>query len=206
MAIVNPGGGEVPVIEDGLYLATVTASTPITLDEPDKYGNDLKLEIQIAFADMDGNKFTLEPRVNLKWGEMSTLYAIAVACGCEANPNVPFDTDDLLGKKVQVLVETAEAGKWPRVKTWVKASSKKADPPGLAQAWANAKVPASSPPSVLKADGTVDWSAFWPATKRLGMTRESVVAAWGGNVDNLTNADGVDVAAWLQECAEKLVS
>ena len=198
MTVVNPGGNaDVPEIEDGLYQAVVKQVKDIILDEPDQFGNTEKVEIQIGFVDVDGEHQQLEPRVNLKWGERASLYAIAVACGCDCNPNEPFDTEDLVGKRVNVLVETLETGKWPRVKTWAKAGKAKA---------AQQTAPAAASASVLKPDGTLDTTAFWKETKRLGMTRESVAAAWDGDIENMIKADAVDVAAWLADVTDSVAS
>jgi hypothetical protein len=159
MSIVEPGsGGDVPEIPDGLYEAKVTAVKDITLEQPDSFGNSEKVEIHLSFVDSDGVAQTLEPRVNRKWGEKANLFMIAVACGIDADPNAFFDTDFLVGCKAKVLVETAEEGKWPRVKSWTRVRAPKAA----------AQKPASAPAEMP----ITEW---WGVARARKWTREEVL-------------------------------
>ena len=192
MSVVEPGGGDVPEIPDGLYKARVTAVKDITLEQPDTFGNQEKVEIHLAFKDSDDIDQTLEPRVNRKWGDRATLFAIALACGLDVQPHESFETQSLVGCQVNVLVETPEEGRWPRVKSWgrVKTASARST---------KATEPSERKPGVLLPDGTVDWTIVWKEVKRLGMTRESVAAQFDGDITKLTDMDGIDVAVWLDE-------
>src|SRR3990167_2934015 len=118
MPIVQPGSSDAPEIEDGLYRATIKTVKERTLDKPDKFGNTDKFEIEIEFEDNQGETQNLNPLVNRKWSEKATLFLVAVACGIDAQPYEPFDTDELVGREVNVLIETEEEGKWPQVKSW----------------------------------------------------------------------------------------
>lgn len=200
MSVVEPGGsGDVPVIDDGLYDAVITAIKDVTLDEPDRFGNQDKVEIQVSFTDADGEPHTLEPRVNRKWGEKATLFTIAMACGLDVSPYEPFDTDDLLKRKVRVLVETPEEGKWPRVKSWSRTARGKASAP------AQKPTPASSLLSLIGATGDIDWTVFWSECGKASITRQMVSDALDGNLNNLTEMEPtavVDLFAVLKATAE----
>jgi hypothetical protein len=203
--VVNPSTADVPIIDDGMYLATVIGVQQITLEEPDQFGDTEKVLISVSFTDVDGEKWQLDPRPNLKWGdERGTLYKIAVACGLDVSTETPFDCEDLLGCKVNILVATPTPGKWPRITAWSKVAK------GKAAAAAPVKAPtappaARQPASVITAEGKLDTNAFWAATRRMGWTQESVGAAWDG-IDKMLAADPIEVAAWLlaaqQEAAE----
>jgi hypothetical protein len=187
MSVITPGGADVPEIEDGLYQATVLQVTDIELDEPDQFGNTSKVEVQISFTDTDGTKHTLEPRVNRRWGERATLHTIAQACGCECNPNAPFDTEDLVGKKVAVLVETLEAGRWPRVKTWTKAAKGRTsqETPPVASTAATERI---SGPAWVNESGDIEWRVWWGQVEKYGGTREGIAKKVGG-LDKLDQMD-----------------
>ena len=115
---IEPGGsGDVPEIPDGLYPALITQAQSVHLETPDAFGNSEKIEIQVSFVDSNNQPQTLEPRVNAKWGEKATLFKIAEAAGLNPDPNQTFDTDDLIERKVNVLVQTAPKGPSPPIKT-----------------------------------------------------------------------------------------
>lgn len=188
MSVIQPGGsGDAPEIPDGLYTATIKAVKDITLDQPDTFGNQEKVEIQVAFTDIDGEAQTLEPRVNRKWGEKATLFSIAMACGIDVGPHEPFDTEQLVGRKVNVLVETPDEGKWPRVKSWGRVKGK-------------ASAPAQKEPKAD--DGEPDFDGFWKAMNRAGIDRKSVVDYVGGNIETLMAMDAVE----LQETKDLLLA
>lgn len=175
MSIVEPNGGaDVPEIPDGLYLAEVTAVKDITLEQPDNFGNTEKVELDIAFTDADGVAQTLQPRVNRKWGEKANLFLIAIACGIYADPDAFFDTDYLVGRKVNVLVETPEEGRWPRVTTWTRVRTGKAN--GAAPAKANG-VNESDP----------DFDAFWKRVKAGGFDRKEVAPYVDGDLTRIVS-------------------
>lgn len=192
MSIVQPGGsGDIPEIPDGLYTATIKHAKDVTLEQADSFGNTEKVEIQVAFTDSDGVSQTLEPRVNRKWGEKATLFTIAMAAGCDAEPFEPFDTDLLVGKKVNILVETPEEGKWPRVKAWSrvrghKASAPPQTPPGP-----------SNTPAMITAVGLVDWQVFWRVLDEAGYTREMVAKELDGDLNNLERMEPTQVVDFV---------
>lgn len=186
MSVVEPGGsGDVPIIPDGLYTATITAVKDVTLDEPDRFGNQEKVELQVSFT-ADGEDFTLDPRVNRKWGEKATLFSIAQACGLDPDPYASFDTDDLNHCKVKILVETPEEGKWPRVKAWSRVRGSKASAPS------QKPTEASETPALIQADGEVNWTLFWRTCRDNGVTRE-MFADELGDVNKLPTMDAADV-------------
>lgn len=202
MSIVQPGGSDAPEIPDGLYKAKVKAVQDVTLEKPDNFGNTEKVKITVAFVDTDGVSQTLDPQVNRKWGEKANLFLIATACGCDCDPDEAFDTQDMLNRDVNILVETPEEGKWPRVKTWTRIKTAR----GAAQPPSTPAIPApvgKRPGPIIDPDGAVNWDAFWKETERLGATKESVIKAWSGE-DALTSATPIDIANWLHDWADRL--
>lgn len=200
MSIVQPGGSDAPEIPDGLYRAKVKNVQDVSLEKPDNFGNTEKVKITVAFKDSDGVDQTLDPQINRKWGEKANLFLIATACGCDCDPDEAFDTQDLVNREVNILVETKEEGKWPRVKTWSRLRTARgaAQPPSAPPA-------AKKPGPILAEDGTVDWDAFYKETERLGATKESVHKAWGGEGALLSTSPG-DVANWLHDWADRLTA
>jgi hypothetical protein len=126
MSIVEPStSGDIPEIDDGLYTAVIKATEGKTLDAPDAFGQTEKLILEIELLEIDE---VLHPWVNRKWNQRSNLFKIAQATGLDPDPNDSFDTKDLVGKHVRVMVETAEEGRWPRVTQWLKAATKARKP------------------------------------------------------------------------------
>lgn len=204
MSVVEPGGsGDVPVIDDGLYDAVITAIKDVTLDEPDRFGNQDKVEIQVSFTDADGEPHTLEPRVNRKWGEKATLFTIAMACGLDVSPYEPFDTDDLLKRKVRVLVETPEEGKWPRVKSWSRTARGKASAPAQRPTEGSIDpddLPFEPVESVVTANGSCNWAKFWIVAGRYGINEKHVIDYAG---EDYGAFDGADAQQMLEALIKK---
>lgn len=173
-----------PEIPDGLYLATVKAVKDITLEQPDNFGNTEKVEISIEFTDTDGLNQILDPRVNRKWGEKANLFIIATACGIDADPNATFETQELVGKQVNVLVETPEEGRWPRVKAWSRVRA--------------AKTTAAKTNGVNQGDP--DFDAFWKRVKASGFENKDVVPYVDGDLRNLQGKS----QAQLDKIAEEM--
>lgn len=193
MSVIQPGGsGDAPEIPDGLYTATIKGVKDITLDQPDTFGNQEKVEIQVAFRDVDGNDQTLEPRVNRKWGEKATLFSIAMACGLDIGPHEAFDTEELVGRKVNVLVETPDEGKWPRVKSWGRVKNGKASAPAQKAEQA----------SCIESDGSANFTVFWTQMNKAGIDRKNVIDYVGGDIDTLMEMDGLE----LQETMDLLLA
>ena len=188
--VVEPSSGEVPEVPDGLYTATITAVTPIVLDQPDQFGKTEKLEVSLEF-DVDGEAVTLDPRVNRAWSEKSTLFLIAQASGLDVNPAQAFDTDDLLNRQVNILTEQEE-GKWPRVKAWSRVAKR-------AAAKAAPAPVADKSPALIKDDGSPDYTVFWREIQRCGLTRKNVIDHVGGDLEVFMAMDGPDVAFVLEE-------
>lgn len=194
MSVVQPGGADVPEIPDGLYRAKITSIKDITLETPDNFGNLEKVEIHLAFKDSDGEEQKLEPRVNRKWGERATLFAIALACGLAVEPHDDFETETLVGCEVNVLIETPEEGRWPRVKSWGRVkngsrASTKATRPSENMATGAALV------NVM---GDIEWKVFWAEVERLGGTKEGIAAKVGGDLMKLTGLTVVQVQDLLE--------
>jgi hypothetical protein len=196
MSVVEPGGsGDVPVIPNDLYTATITKVIDVVLDEPDRFGNQEKVEIHLAF-DVDGESETLEPRVNRKWGEKATLYAIAEACGLSPDPWQPFDTDQLVKRKVNVLIETPEEGKWPRVKAWSKTRQNGGKPVQAAPA-------APQTPAMITAMGEMDWTTFWAECGKAGIQKTEVAEEMGGDLTLLPNVPAADVVKLYEKLRDR---
>ena len=166
MSVVEPGGSDAPEIPDGLYVATITDVVDVTLEQPDNYGNQEKVEIHLAFLDANSESQTLEPRVNRKWGERANLFAIALATGLDVSPHEPFDTATLKNRKVNVLVETAEEGRWPRIKSWGRV--KQQNGPAPSQAVSGASLMPIAEMNI------VEW---WKATREAGFEKDYVIQA-----------------------------
>jgi len=192
MSVVEPSsGGDVPVIPDGTYDARITAVKDVQLETPDMHGNTEKVEITVHFEDDDGEEHELDPRVNRKWGELATLFKIAEAAGLNPNPDAAFDTDYLKNRKVRVVVETKEEGKWPRVTKWMKARAN-----GAKQA--SAPPVASQVPSMINIDGTLNTTAFWTACKAAGIPNTEVAEAVGGDLMKLATIDPTEIVAMYE--------
>lgn len=121
--IVGPSGGSAPVIPNGLYSALITNVEEIQLPEPDAYGNTRKVEISLE-VEVDDELVNLDPRVNVAWGEKSTLFQVVLAAGFDPDPLGTFTLDDLVGRHLRVLIEQ-EQGRWPRVLRWQRAPQQK---------------------------------------------------------------------------------
>lgn len=182
--VIQPSSGEVPVVPDDLYLATIVSTKPVKLEEPDQFGKTDKIEIKVEF-DVDDETVTLDPRVNQAWSEKATLFKIAIATGLEVSPLEGFDIAQLEGRQVRILTEQEE-GKWPRIKEWSRVPQKKA---GKTEA---------KTPAVVTSDGEPDYTAFWSAVNALGVTKKNVYDRAGG-MEAFMNMDGADVAYLLEE-------
>ncbi|MDZ4250938.1 MAG: hypothetical protein U0990_12755 [Candidatus Nanopelagicales bacterium] len=137
------------------------AAKAISLETPDQFGKTEKIDIDVEF-EIEGDMFTLGPRVNQAWSENASLFQIADACGLHPNPNAAFDTDDLIGTQVKIVVETKEVGKWPRVTRWLRVNT-----PGLKQV----EVLSLSLP-----DGKPNYDSFWKRAAQLcGGSRSAAV-------------------------------
>lgn len=189
--VVQPSSGEIPVVPDSLYLATIVAAKHVTLDQPDQFGKTEKIELSVEF-DVDGEIVTLDPRVNAAWSEKATLFQIAIATGLDVSPQDAFEIEELLDRQVNILTEQEE-GKWPRVKAWSRVGRQKASRPSPEPPEASAKLPA-----VVNPDGTPNHDAFWRAIKGMGLNRAHVIDKVG-SIENFTALDGADIAFLLEE-------
>src|SRR5688572_8115737 len=118
MATVEPSVSEAPELADGLYQVECIAAE-FKRVENDQFGNNDKVEISLKLLDVldeEGKDIILKPRINRKWSEKATLYLWSVALGVDVDPGAPMDTDWLIGRKAQALVQTEKEGSWPRVK------------------------------------------------------------------------------------------
>lgn len=211
MAIVQPGTGEAPVIEDGLY--EVTCIDLEELEMADEYSNGelrpkVKVRLQVhGTDDGDGNDVVLDPLMNLKWSAggkypASTLFTYATAfCGPQ-DGNFPFDTDDLMDKKAQALIQT-EPGKWPKVTQIVALKKNGAKAPAKATTaddlpWEDAPMP-----TILNEKGEVDFDAFWKAVRGAGISRTEVIAEVNGDIENLMTMEPTQVPILLEHVIAK---
>ncbi len=123
MAIVQPGSGDIPEVEPGLYTFKII-KTKQDIRQDDTFGNagEPVLEIHCELADIvdeEGEPIILRPIVNLKYSQggkyqPSTLYLFAKAAGVAPREGQPFDTDLLEGRVLQGMVRQEE-GKWPKI-------------------------------------------------------------------------------------------
>ena len=200
--IVEPSGGGYDGIEipDGLYEVRCTKVEERDLPN-DKFGNTDKFQLTLAGVTPDDEPFTVEPLMNRRWGEKSTLFGYAVAFGIDADPDMSFDTDGFIGKKAQAYIVTAEAaGSWPRVQTISRIKAGK-----TASARSTTTTQRSERSAiVIMEDGELDFAVFWREARRLGMTRESVAAKLGVTdmldlTKYLASMEPTDVAMLLME-------
>jgi hypothetical protein len=182
MAVVEPGSGDVPVIEDDTYDLTCIDVEEVT--QADKYAGGamrkkLKVYVKVhGTDDGEGNEIVLDPLVNLKWSSggdypASTLYLIAVALCGPQDGEVPFDTDNLKGKRGRGVIMTDAPGTWPKIKTWL--AVKKGGTPGRSLPGAKAEVPESEALPLLKPDGAVDFTVFWAECAKRGITEKMLI-------------------------------
>ena len=184
MPHIDPtAGGKAPVIPDDTYIVTCIDAKLITVEE-DQYGKTDKLRLELAGATMDGEAFTVEPLMNNTWSAFpnkppSTLFTYAKAFGCNPDPNEPFDTDELIGKRLQGLIATdSEPGSWPRIQSFVEYKSVAAQKgPPAASTTPTERI---AGPAFISAQGDVDWKVYWAAIERYGGTREGIAAKVGG--------------------------
>ena len=189
MPIVEPSTGKAPQIDNGLYIVICKEIKEVTVDN-DQFGNFDKLEVTLEFEDLlapDGGPQTLEPRINKKWNEKATLFKWAVAFGLDVSPAEPIDTDLLIDRKAQALVETAEEGGWPRV-TKLTALPKKGGMAAVREA-AKPKEDDGLTPSAND-DEMIAW---WKVTREMGVARDKVLAisqaSFGDIPGNLSAAE-----------------
>ena len=125
MAVVVPGTGDTPVIEDGLYEVTCIDTEELMMVDKFSGGKErakIKLHLQVhGTDDGEGEEVIIDPLLNLKWSSggdwpASTLYLYAVALCGPQDGDVAFDTDNLKGKTATALTRTETAGAWPKVK------------------------------------------------------------------------------------------
>ena len=184
-------GSEAPEIEDGLYPVTVKAVEQ-TVIENDKFGHPNKLRFTLALdgvTNESGETVTLDPLINEKLSMpdakmISTLTKWAAVFGV-AIVHGGIDTDDFIGKRAQVLIQTANPGDWPRVKDLLPA--KKGSAPtatdGVAATNAFLKVEASGDP-------IVDWTLFWAVARKHGINMEGIVNEAGkGRIEDIDPFD-----------------
>ncbi len=195
MAVVEPGTGDVPVIEDNIY--DVTCIDTEELEMVDKYSDGqkrkkIKVHLQVhGTDDGEGHEIVLDPLLNLKWSSggnypASTLYMYAVALCGPQDGDVAFDTDNLKGKKARALIRTEEPGTWPKVKEIM--------PVGKAGTATQAKA-ASTSPNLVNFMGEPDWPKFWDAADKLCGDRDKAKAAILPLVnDDLTNLEGMNAS------------
>ena len=173
MPVVQPSvGGKAPELEDGLYAVTCIG-VDAKVVENDPYGNNEKLEFHLQLDDKldeEGEAIVLDPRINLKWNEKSTLYKYAQAFGLNAQPNEPFNTDAFKGKRARALIQTETAGNWPRVKDLMPIKGKAPAKP-VAQADDDTDEP--------------DFTAFWKRVRAGGYDREQVAPYVDGDLTTL---------------------
>ena len=195
MPVVEPSTGKAPQIDSGLYIVTCKAVKEVTVDN-DQFGNFDKLELTLEFEDLlapDGEPQTLEPRINKKWNEKATLFKWATAFGLEVSPAEDFNTDLLIGRVAQALVETAEEGGWPRVTKLTTLPTK------MAAVRAAAKAPASGI-SEAEQDALIAW---WKVVREdMKVPREKVLAvsqaSFGADPPELSVAEREELIKLLQ--------
>lgn len=188
-------------IEPGTYDVRCIKVWPDVLENP-QFGTGDVLKIKLQFPDIeedDGSLFEMDAMANFTLSPRSKLYGWAMAFGCEIDLNADdFDAEEMLDKTAQaviVKVKKPDGSTWPSIDSIV--------PAPVRRRRAAESAPKSEPkddaaPSILTAMGAVDWTAFWTATTRMGMTRESVAAQWNGDLGTLEKADPIEVAEWMQ--------
>ena len=122
---VEQSQGEVPEIEDGIYLVKCIGVAEKVM-ENDQFGNVDKIEIRLQFLDLpaddDDHPVMLDPLVNRKLNERSTLWKYAEAFGID--PSIrPFDAEAMIGRTARVVITNPTPGGWPKVSQIMKAAA-----------------------------------------------------------------------------------
>lgn len=214
MPVVEPSVGDVPIIEDDLYDFTILG-TEVT-EKADKFSGGKKVKkLRVSMQmhgtdDGEGNELVLDPLINLKWSAggdypASTLYLLATAVCGPQDPDIPFNTDTLDGKKGRASVKTDKPGEtWPRVKEFMAPKKNGARTTTVAPApTTNTSaviddVPWEDVPAVLDENGAVDWTVFWKAIKDANISRAEVAAEVNGDIENLMQMDPALVPEFLK--------
>ncbi len=186
MTVVTPsaGGYTGAAIDDGLYIVICTKVEETTL-ATDKFGHTEKFRLTLA-GTCDGEPFTVEPLMNQSWNEKSTLFQYATAFGLEVDPDEPFDTDEMLNKKANAIIETEDkAGAWPRVKRITRIKGK-------------APAPSQKATAASGEDRETLLSNFWGRWFDAGLTRAEAIERAGG-IENITGANADQLTALLTE-------
>lgn len=147
------------------------------------------LEVQDQI-DSDGNPVEIDAIANLKLTPKSKLWEWAEAFGLKPVVGQDFDTDDLVDCHARALIVDRDE---PSADGKVYSRVEKIMAPGSNAA------PAS--PTIVNADGTPNWSAFWPAIAKLGLNKQHVFDHIG--TMDLTGLDGADVAIAYEELKAK---
>lgn len=178
MAIVEPSVGKAPKIADGTYPITCVGVNEKTVDN-DQFGNSEKLEFHMiveGLTDEDGNPQELNPLINKKWNEKSTLYGYAVAFQIPCDLKTPIDTDLFNGRQATAVIETAEEGKWPRITKLIKRGA-------TAPKNAVEKATEGDTRDILsftpQGDSVANLPLFWGILHRHGINKKNVEDAYG---------------------------
>lgn len=213
MAIVEPGSGDVPVIEDDLYDVTVVGLEEY--EQADQYSNGkvvkkLKVHMRVhGTDDGEGNEIVLDPIVNLSWfdggdngANASNLYKFAVALCGPQDGDIPFDTENLKGKTARATIKTAAPGQWPKVKDLMplkRGNGIKATP---------VKADTSKSPSLINFMGEPDWPKFWAEADKLCGSRdkakEAILPLVNDDLKNLESMEATTVVDLFEALKEKL--
>lgn len=163
--------------------------------EGSKFGSGdvvrIVLEVQ-GELDSDGNPVEIDAIANYKLTPKSKLWTWAEAFGLKPVVGQDFDTDDMVDCHARALItdrdEVAADGKiYSRVEKIMALDQ-------VAGA-------AAQSPALVNADGTPNWSAFWPAIAKLGLNKQHVFDHVGSM--DLTGMDGADVAIAFESLKEK---
>ena len=202
MAIAEPSTGDAPEIEDGLYEVTcVDVSDPF--EELDFNGKKQIKKVRIFLQvhgtdDGEGNEIILDPKVNLKWAPggnypPSTLFTFATAMCGPQDPDIPFNTDNLLQKSARATIKT-EPGKWPKVSDMMPLKKNGARAPAPSPTVDDAPFDTDDKPTLTDslAEG-VALSEWFESVKAIGYTPKEILdhaqGKYGKAPKDLTQAE-----------------
>ena len=208
MPVVDPSTGNPPIIVDERY--TVTCRSCVAKDVTgDQFGNNAKLEFGLEIegltngdvwedAEQPNDPFVFTTRINRKWNEKSTFFIWTKAFGIDADDDLPFDSDALLGRKAIATFETEEPGKWPKIVRMSRVPAQK-----VAKNAPTAVPPTLPGPALVNFMGEIDYTAFWKGIEDIGVTREQVAGELNGDLNNLKSMEATLIVDLFEHLKEK---
>ena len=200
MPIVKASSGGGVHIKPNMYEVRCIETAADHLDKS-KYGSGdvvrLVLEVQ-GEIDSDGNPVEIDAIANYKLTPKSKLWEWAEAFGLKPLVGQDFDTDSMVDRRARALItdrdEVAADGKiYSRVEKIMALDGGNTTGASV-----------STSPTIVNADGTPNWGAFWPAIVALGLTKQHVFDHMG--TMDLTDKDGADIAIAYEELKAKATS